>query len=40
MELPEEVVEAGTITIFKRHLDRYMDREGVEGFGPNTGKWD
>ena len=38
-ELPEEVVEAGTITTFKRHLDRYMDGKGLEGSGPNAGKW-
>ena len=37
-ELPEVVVEAGTITTFKRHLDRYMDRKGLEGYGPNAGK--
>ena len=34
-ELLEEVVEAGTLTTFKRHLDRYMDRKGLEGYGPN-----
>lgn len=33
-ELPEEVVEAGTITMFMKHLDRYMDRAGLEGDGP------
>ena len=26
--LPEVVVETDTIAIFKRHLDRYMDRKG------------
>jgi len=34
-ELPEEVVEAGTLSPFKMHLDRYMDRKGLEGYGPN-----
>lgn len=29
--LPKEVVESGTITIFKKHLDKYMDRIGLEG---------
>eukprot|EP00061_Rhincodon_typus_P009951 g33847.t1 len=37
-ELPEEVVEAGTITTFNRHLDEYMNRKGLEGYGPNAGK--
>eukprot|EP00061_Rhincodon_typus_P011347 g36286.t1 len=35
-ELPEEVVEAGAVTAFKRHLDRYMDRKDLEGYGPNA----
>lgn len=36
-QLPEEVVEAGTITTFKRYLDKYMDRKGLDGLGPNAG---
>ena len=36
-ELPEEVVEAGTIPTFKKQLDRNMHRAGLEGYGPNTG---
>lgn len=39
-ELSEEVIEEGTITILKRHLDRYMHENGLEGYGPNTCKWD
>ena len=39
-ELPEEVVEAGTFAPFKKHLDRYMDRTGLEGYGPSADKWD
>lgn len=35
-ELPEEMVEAGTITTFKIHLDR----RGLEGYGLKAGKWD
>ena len=31
-ELPKEVVEVGTIPTFERHLDRYMDRKGLEGY--------
>jgi len=38
-EFPEEMVEAGTMTTFKRHLDRYMDRKDLGGYGPNAGKW-
>lgn len=29
-----------TIATFKRHLDGYMDRKGLEGYGPTTGKWE
>ena len=36
--LPEEVVEADSITTFKRHLDRYMNSQGIEGYGPHRGK--
>lgn len=39
-KLPEEVVKVGLITVLKRHLDGYMDKKGLEGFEPNTGKWD
>ena len=28
----KEVVEAGTIPTFKKQLDRYMDRTGLEGY--------
>lgn len=34
----EEVVEAGTITTFKRHWDRYVDRKALEGYRPNVGR--
>ena len=36
--LPEEVVEADSITTFKRHLDRYMNRQEIEGYGPRRDK--
>ncbi|XP_048378988.1 ankyrin repeat domain-containing protein 39 isoform X3 [Stegostoma tigrinum] len=32
-ELPGEVVEAGTITTFKRHLDGYVRKKGLAGWG-------
>lgn len=36
---PKKVIEAGTMT-FERHLDRYMDRNGLEGYKSNMGRWD
>ena len=38
-ELPVEVVEAGSILLFKKKLDRYMDRKGMEGYGLSVGHW-
>ena len=32
--------EAGTILPFKKHLDSYMGKMGIEGYGPNAGNWD
>eukprot|EP00061_Rhincodon_typus_P013764 g40343.t1 len=26
--------------VFKGHLDKYMNRKGLEGYGPNVGRWD
>eukprot|EP00061_Rhincodon_typus_P004022 g21575.t1 len=31
--LPEEVVEADTIAAFKKHLDKYMNKKGIEEYG-------
>ena len=36
--LPEEVVETGTLATFKRHLDGYMNSEGIEVYGPSKGR--
>ena len=36
--LPEEVVEADSVTTFKKHLDRYVNRQKIEGHGPHRGK--
>eukprot|EP00061_Rhincodon_typus_P018944 g48339.t1 len=33
----QEVVDVGTATMFKRHLDKYMKRKGLEGYGPGAG---
>lgn len=38
-KLSEEVVDAGGIATFKKHLGKYMDRTGLEGYGPNAGRW-
>ena len=37
-ELPEAVVEVGTILSFKKHLDSYMGKMGIEGYGPSAGQ--
>ena len=39
-KLPEVVVEAGTILSFKKRLDSYMGKMGIEGYRPNAGNWD
>ena len=39
-ELPEKVVEAGPKASFKKHLDKYIDGKGLEGYGPNVGNLD
>lgn len=38
--LLEIVMEAGTFTLFKGHLDNYMDENGLERNGLGTGKSD
>ena len=32
--LPGEVVEADTVVTFKGRLDKYMNKMGIEGYGP------
>lgn len=39
-ELPEELVEAGIMTSFKRRLVRYKARKGLERYGSYVGEWD
>lgn len=34
-KLPEKVIQTETIKTFKRHLDGYLDRKDLEGFGGN-----
>ena len=36
--LPEDVVEAGTLETFKRHLVGYINREGIKGYGSRKGR--
>ena len=36
--LSDEVVEADSVTMLKGHLDRCMNRQGIEGHGPRRGK--
>jgi len=36
--LPREIVEAGTMVTFKGCLDKYMNRMGIEGYGPRKGR--
>ena len=33
-----EVVEADRLVTFKGHLDKYMNRMGIEGYGPRKGR--
>lgn len=30
----------GIIMTFKSHLDNFMDRKGLEGYGPGAEQWD
>ena len=39
-ELPDKVVNAGSLLTFKKNLDGFMDERGVEGYGPCAGQWD
>lgn len=39
-QLLKVVVEAGSIMIFKSHLDMCMDRKRAEVNGPCVGSWD
>ena len=39
-ELPEAVVETGTILSFKKHLGSYMGKIGIEGYETNADNWD
>lgn len=38
--LLEEAIEAGTITLYKSRLNRYMDRIGLVRYRPNADRWD
>lgn len=32
--------ESNTITLFKRHFDRHLSKQYIEGYGPTVGKFD
>lgn len=36
--LPEEVMQLETITTFERHLDRHLNSQSMEVYGPNADK--
>ena len=36
--LTGELVETDTVVTFKGRLDKYMNRMGIEGYGPRKGK--
>ena len=38
-ELPEIVVEAGSISSFKKRSESYMGKMVMERYGPNAGNW-
>ena len=38
-ELPDVVVEPGTILSFRKCLDSYMGKMGIEGYGTKAGDW-
>lgn len=38
--LPEGMVESAAIVTLKWHFDRHLNRQGLEGYNPNAGKWD
>lgn len=40
LKMREEVFEMGTITTFEIHLNRYMNRKGLEKYGTNNGNSD
>eukprot|EP00061_Rhincodon_typus_P009494 g33051.t1 len=37
-ELPEDVVDLGIVTTFKRHLDKYMYKKCLEEYGPSASR--
>ena len=36
--LPGEVVEVDMMVTFKGRLDKYMNKMGIEGYGPRKGR--
>lgn len=38
--IAQDVKIAGTIATFKKYGDLYLDRKGLEEYGPNARRWD
>lgn len=38
-KLPEEVEQVGTVTILKRHLDKYLNRNDLKRYSPGADQW-
>ncbi|XP_051873382.1 RNA-directed DNA polymerase from mobile element jockey isoform X2 [Pristis pectinata] len=38
--LPRTAVEARSVGVFKEEIDRYLNSQGIKGYGDKAGKWD
>ena len=37
--LPQKTVEAGSMSVFKTEIDRFLINEGIKGYGEKAGEW-
>jgi len=37
--LSQRAVEAGTLSVFKTEIDKFLISRGIKGYGEITGKW-
>ena len=37
--LPQRAVEAGTLSVFKTEIDKFLISRGIKGYGERAGKW-